>query len=416
MSVCCEIHRMEAQAKRFATVCLMASAISLTACADQDFVTISAFDDERLPEIQQGFFRGGNVAGLEFTSAEQSGVTDSSGAYTCRTGSTVTFAVGSVSLGETECGSLAHAAAMTASGSPTDPAALNITRFLMLLDQDDDPGNGIFISESLRSLADSWTQIDFSASDFEGELSAVLADITSAESRIASVPDSAEAFVLLDAGLSCAYAGVYINLFPAGAISAPTSVALNIFKDPVTNVVVGDFLLLRQDPTSQVFLASTAEVMLGTLPGISNSAFFADFISPDRLTGSWLTAAAQQTIDRTGTFIIFRIGEVSGDYRFAGKLEKVGELSTDPSLQSRIALSLDGDAITGEAFDTFLGVRLGVTGRRLPNSNDYEIEVDGLGRATGSFIVDANDEPIAIEGNWPGYDENVLEGVGCRLI
>lgn len=393
---------------------MAAAALCLCACNGGGGDSASPSGDAQEPGVRKGFFRGGNVAGLDFVSGAQNGTTDEAGAYSCETGHQITFSVGSVTLGETDCASVVHAAALAASGLPTDRVALNIMRFLMMLDQDQEPENGIFISEPLRSVAPSWNQLDFSVDDFESELYRVASDIASVETRMPSVPDSVTALVFLDASLSCAYSGVYTSRFQ-GETNLPLNAALSVFRDPATNVDAGEFFLLRQEWPLPVFLDSTSELMLETLPQVTeNSNFFAEFVSPDQVMGSWRDAITAQNADRTGDFDVSRLGFIDGKYRFVGTLS-VPLIRTSPNLQGRIELSLDGDALTGRAFDLLLGIRFPVTGKRLDDSNTFEIEVSNLGTAEVTIILDTDGEPIALEGNWPGYEENVLEAVGCRL-
>ena len=366
--------------------------------------------------VKQGFFRGGNVNGLEFVSGRQSGITDADGAYTCEEDRPVSFSVGSVRLGETECASMVHAAALTESGSVSDPAAINITRFLMTLDQDSNPNNGVIISEALRTMAANWPQIDFSADDFDNELVGVISDIMSIDSRVASVPDSAAAFVFLDASVACAYSGVFINIFSAGAFNATTVATVNVFRERETNIDLANFLMIRQHPQSSLFTESTAEFMLETLPGIRDDYFIADYLSPDQVAGSWLKAASFQSVDTTGTYNAFRLGRPGGEYRFTGKLVRDRERSFDRTLQGRIELYLDGDTMIGRGIDHLLGVRLPVEGRRIGDTNDFELEVENYGTSTVTLILDDDGEPAGLEGGWPRIEGNVLEAVGCRLL
>jgi hypothetical protein len=365
--------------------------------------------------IEQGFFRGGNVAGLGFSSGSQSGITGSDGTYTCEEDQPIEFSVGAVSLGATECASMVHAAALTASGSLMDPAALNITRFLLALDEDANPENGVRISEPVRTLASNWSQIDFSADDFDSELSVALSDIMSSEGRMAVVPDSAAAFVFLDASVACAYSGVFINIFPAGALEATTVATVNIFRDPETNADLANFLMIRQHPQSSLYTESTAEYVLETLPGVTDDFFFADFRSPDQVTGEWLRAASFQAIDTRGSFNAFRLGLPGGEYRFTGMLQLDRERSFDRALQGRIELFLDGDTLTGRAIDHLLAVRLIVEGRRIGDTNEFELDVANLGTTTVTLLVNDDGEPVGMEGGWPNYRDQPLSAVACRL-
>jgi hypothetical protein len=397
---------------------LLAAAVAtsvLTACSGSSPGGTSGAVGEPLNAARQGFFRGGNVAGLRYVSGQQSGITDAKGGYTCDPDEVVAFSVGALALGETDCATIAHAVALSPGGELTDQTSLNIMRLLLILDHDENPDNGVFISEPLRSIAENWAPIDFTATDFEPELAPIISDIASLESRVVDdVPGNGDAFVFLDASLSCAYSGVYYRVFQSGPVIATNTATLNIFRDLETNTDVGDFLLVRQNPISALVGVGTGSMQLSTLPTLSGTSFTADFLSPDNLAVTW-SAFAQQSWDRNGASVVSRLGDANGEYRFAGTIEAFGT-PLRPSLLKKIALKLEGEAFSGEAIDNGLGVRHAVMGQRLPDSNDYELEIESLGLATGTIVVNADGEPVGLRGNWPGYEDMVLEAVGCRLI
>jgi hypothetical protein len=400
---------------------IAALVLNMTGCSSSDGDGGGAADEVVLSGGQQsafdgqGFFRAGNVAGLAFVSGAQAGVTDAKGAFSCDADERISFSIGAVALGDTACGPVAHAAALTVSGSLTDPAAINIMRFLMVLDQDENPDNGIAISDPVRVIADNWAQIDFLAADFESELSQVISDIASIEGRIASVPDAAAALVFLDASLSCAYSGVFYDWFPGNGGSVPISLSLSIFREAVSGVDLGELVMISQDPILPLSLESTGEVELGTFPGISHFDFSAQFITSDMLKGTWSNAQTVQATDRSGRFEAFRLGESDGEYRFVGKVERDNLFVPGRQLLSRFEVTLSGDTLSGRAFDLLLGASLSITGRRIADSNDFEITVSRLGTATVTLMLDADGEPVGLTGGWPQFEGNVIKSVGCRL-
>jgi hypothetical protein len=365
--------------------------------------------------VQQGFFRGGNVAGLSYVSGQRSGITDAEGSYTCEADGLVAFSIGALDLGETPCATIAHAVALSPSGELTDQTSLNIMRLLLILDQDEDPNNGVFISEALRSIAENWAPIDFEATDFEAELAPIIADIASLESRVVDdVPGNDDAFVFLDASLSCAYSGVYYRIFQTGPVIATNVVTLNVFRDLASNTDVGDFLLLRQNLLSGLVGLGTESMQLRALPLLAGNSFEADFVTPDVLVITWFAAISQQPWDRSGSTVVSRLGGIDGEHRFAGTIQAFGT-ATRPSLLKKISLALEGDTFSGVAIDNALGLRHAVTGKRLPGSSNYELEIESLGSATGTIVINADGDPVGMRGNWPGYEDTVLEAVGCRL-
>lgn len=132
--------------------------------------------------INQGVFLDSAVAGLEYVSGGQSGITDAGGTFTYETGATVTFSIGDIVIGE----GLAQAVMtpldlIQGSTDVTDPTVTNITRFLLTLDDDADPDNGITIIDLVRAQAIGQT-INFNQTiaDFEndGNVQIVVAELT----------------------------------------------------------------------------------------------------------------------------------------------------------------------------------------------------------------------------------------------
>jgi hypothetical protein len=399
-----------------------AAAAWLVACSDAKRSQTPGFSDRLPSATQTGVFKAGNVAGLDFVADNRSGVTDSRGRFTCTTGRPVAFSIGHVDLGDTVCATLAHPAALTASGSLTDPAALNMTRLLLMLDHDQNPDNGIEISAPLQSLADSWPAVDFSAADFEAELPAIVSDVASAEGRANVVlPSSAEAFVYLDASLSCAYSGIFVNTFVSGYLSALTQVAMRVYREPASGIDDFEVRIRRDHPQSQLFLDATGTVELKALPELINSAqpaigsVQASYRTPDAVDGSWSGGVAQQAIDRSGYFEAVRIGYALGDYRFTGVYSRVGDTGT-PIPLGVVTLTLDGDALGGEMFDLRIGGAFDVSGRRLAGSDMVEISAGTpVETATAQLLTDASGTPIGLVGDWPGVAGSTVDAVACRL-
>jgi len=395
-----------------------AAAVALAACSDRNVETSNRFDDGGPPPIQQGYFRAGSVAGLDFVSGSESGVTDAGGSYTCETNQAVSFSVGNIELGETLCSTLAHPAALSPSGTPLDTKAINIMRLLLILDGDEIFENGVAISEDLQILADSWSQIDFLADDFDAELAQIKSDIASVENRVVDpIPSEAAAFALLDTSIACAYSGIYINSVPAGPFNAITAIALTAYTREGIQPHVAEFMLVRNHPESQVFMQSLTFMQIQTLPTYAGSGVSGEFLTPDRVSGVYRNAIAQQVVDRNGAFVVFRAGKTNGSHRFAGSFEKLGGITGITTLRGRVVMTLDGDSLIGEAFDLLTGDGHDVSGIRVPGTNDFEFDVQGFpGSGTVTLVLNESGEPVGLEGTWPGYEEQVLQAAGCRLI
>ncbi|MEO5340940.1 MAG: putative Ig domain-containing protein [Magnetococcus sp. MYC-9] len=122
----------------------------------------------------QGLFVDSAVAGVEYHTASQSGITGTRGEFYYLTGETVSFAIGGISLGETTGKGTVTPLDLAAS---TD-AATNIVRLLQTLDSDASPANGITIAAPTRSLATGVTTLNVNASlsafENDGSLSSFL--------------------------------------------------------------------------------------------------------------------------------------------------------------------------------------------------------------------------------------------------
>lgn len=147
----------------FHTVCskagmvvLLVSVITLHTCGDDNSSTGSS--------IGNGRFIDSPVAGLAFASGDQSGLTDSDGGFTYKTGQTIRFSIGDIIVGQSTPRSLMTPVSLvTGASDESDPMATNIARFLQTLDDDADLQNGITIAQVVREQA-AGLSVDFDQS------------------------------------------------------------------------------------------------------------------------------------------------------------------------------------------------------------------------------------------------------------
>ncbi len=135
------------------------------------------------PATQQGNFIDSHVEGIGYLSSTGEGLTGSQGEFLYQNGDTVTFSIGRIDLGETVGGGIVTPADLqTAPGTPlTSARIINVARFLQTLDADDDPSNGIQITDLMRNQALSHTlNFDQSADQFvdDGAVQIAVSDIT----------------------------------------------------------------------------------------------------------------------------------------------------------------------------------------------------------------------------------------------
>ncbi len=112
-----------------------------------------------------GIFVDSAVEGITFKTETRSGETDSRGRFTYEPGETVTFSIGGIVFGTTKGKPvITPVDLVTGALDENDPVVINITRFLITLDEDNNPVNGITISAQLRAALEDVT-VDFKQQD-----------------------------------------------------------------------------------------------------------------------------------------------------------------------------------------------------------------------------------------------------------
>ncbi len=138
-------------------------------------------DDGDGDGARTGTFIDSAVEGVVFTTATQSGTTDSAGTFIYLPGEVVSFYIGDILIG-TATGSALLTPLDFVPGAidETDPQVTNILRFVQSLDADNDPDNGITILAAV-ALAAAGQSLDFSLATgaFETAANALLTVLTS---------------------------------------------------------------------------------------------------------------------------------------------------------------------------------------------------------------------------------------------
>ena len=358
-----------------------------------------------LPSIQSGVFKDANVTGLDYQSGQQSGVTDAAGRYECETGQEVAFSLGAIALGSTDCSTLASPPALVGDGRLDDVSSVNMARFLQLLDDDDDPRNGIVITEEVRTLADSWPAIDFAATDFEAELVMPLSDLASIKPFPPVVPAGPLALDHLDETLFCAYSGAFVG-------SATGTDVANM-----TLTVTRGYFFRNTDEMQFVGTTGDLESFVALDPyelrvapefdnraGNGNVQIAASFETPDRVTGSWSVPPE----NASGTLELSRIGGDTAQFR------ATGNFSTDDGAIGVMVLDITGNTVTGEAFDSTEGVSYTIDGTLDGNQMTLSA-VGGVETLAATATVDFTPDgvPLDIFGDITSGGGFFVKG--CRL-
>jgi len=346
------------------------------------------------PAVQSGVFKDSNVAGLDFVSGQQSGTTGNDGRYSCETGTDVSFSVGAVALGSAPCTTLLSPPALVASGAFDDPEAVNIARFLQLLDVDGAPDNNITISPGLQAVADGWPAIDFAAGDLDAQLTTVFSDIQSVDNRtVTAAPDAMTAFEHMDEALACAYGGAFIGTLSgsnSGSVAFLTGRRLSGFAPD-------EFSFMAYDPDEEFVLSTgggftfSANSILDSSPFDQSVIVRAEFSDPDTLSGTWNYPPES----RSGSLQASRLGDDTGAARFVGEFF---------AFESRGVLSMSGDTtigFRGEAFDIVDNSMYQISGPPAV-TNPFNLTISGNG-TTVTASATASVDPFGIfrlHGSW----------------
>jgi hypothetical protein len=115
--------------------------------------------------VAEGRFLDAAVEGLGYQSGSQSGVTGQGGVFRYEVGQQIRFSIGGITLGPVVAAPIITPVTLAGEGADvSDPVVGNIVRFMLTLDEDQDPSNGIRISDEVR-LAASDLEVDFSLAD-----------------------------------------------------------------------------------------------------------------------------------------------------------------------------------------------------------------------------------------------------------
>lgn len=308
------------------------------------------------PTTATGVFKDENVIGLGYTSGGQTGFTGADGSFTYEVGQQVTFRVGNVTLGTTAGKSVVTPVDLVSGGTDTTIAVQNIARFLLTLDTDNNPVNGIQISANVRARAASWQTVDFTTANLAAALSAIIADANSADGVTHVLLDAATATARFVAGYRCARSGAF-----RGTYSGTASGRVMAYLTPMGVLPGRGYNTAQQS----VFDATPVTLTIGTSPAFilgvtsSGASFSGQFTNPDSFSGSWT-----QTPD-SGTFTASRVGGAStAKYRFSGGWS-VGSAAGPSPLSGTGLFAFDIDAanqVTGTAYNIITDQQSTVTG------------------------------------------------------
>jgi hypothetical protein len=353
-----------------------------------------------------GQFKDANVSGLAYSTPNQSGETDALGTFQYQAGETVEFSIGGVIIGSAPGDTIVTPIDLVPGGTADTTEVRNIVRFLLMLDQDEDPANGIAISQAVRDVAANWTQVDFSTNDLGNELATIISDVASVDNRTAALPDGQSAVSHLSATTHCAVSGFFM-----GDYTGDREGTIIILVNPATGLVLATF------PGSPTEFESEEAVSVDNSRSFnavakdgSGDNFEGRFDSYDEISGVWMLG------NETGDFAASRVAPAAdAAYRFTGQWFRD---SIKPQLSGPMVLNVDATGnLTGKCADLVsLGGLCEYNGTFDGQNLDYDASTpDGNAAGSREGTVDEN---LYVEGtgtNEGGSSQRPWFAQGCRL-
>jgi hypothetical protein len=211
---------------------VLVCALTLTGCQDG-----GGNGDLYTPNDPAGKFLDGQVSGLGYDSYTwRDGTTDENGEFIYAPGEEVTFSVGGINLGTVKGKeNITPVDLAPSSKEGVDPAAINMTRFLMSIDLDGNTGNGIVITEETSKALDN-ASLDFDSPDFDAQATAVIealdsGGIISEENGPRELVSSADAEAYLSGALAAIEAEEAVDAEEAAILECS-------IQSPCKNVVL----------------------------------------------------------------------------------------------------------------------------------------------------------------------------------
>ncbi|MEW8027087.1 MAG: hypothetical protein AB2792_10125 [Candidatus Thiodiazotropha sp.] len=370
--------------------------------------------DSTTPTTTGGVFKDNNVSGVTYTSGAQSGTTGSDGSFIYEVGQQVSFNLGNVTLGSTTGKSVITPIDLVSGGNSSSTEVLNLVRFLLMLDRDGDPTNGITISPAVQAIAENWSAVDFTTGSLSSELVSIISDATSADGTSHTLPNATTARSHLESTLLCVRAGAYSGTF-GGDDSGPFGVLVDASNGLLSGFAYSAFdgLLILSGSTAVSF-DQNATFISGDVS--SGATFSGQFNSPDTLSGNWNLSSTAES----GTFSGSRIGgAANAAYRFTGSF--TSNASSPVSSNGLFTFDIDNsDNITGIAHTVYASD--GTQNETVPFSGSVT-GTSLLAQIMDGNVVDAtisgtlNKSTGTLSGSWSDTDGNTgtYSGRGCKL-
>lgn len=166
------------QTLQLSTLAALTAGALLAACGASDTSTSTG----NTATLVSGVFLDSAVEGLEYVAGSTAKAnTGADGGFTCNSGETLTFSLGGINLGSALCNTTITPMTLAASAKLNDDGVVNRLMALQLLDEDNDPSNGIKLTVEVKAaLAGKTLDFKASAENFNNAIAITLAGLPKA--------------------------------------------------------------------------------------------------------------------------------------------------------------------------------------------------------------------------------------------
>ncbi len=279
------------QRHRAVTLALLAAAAALSpGCGGDSNDGDAAAPATSSSTTPSGRFVDAAVANLGYTcnglvgAADKTGVTDSLGQFDYVAGQSCSFSVGGVMLGSGTAATLMTPYSLVPGSAPgvPDTAVTNITRFLMSIDTDANPNNGIALTAEVNHAL-AGRALDFASRSFDADAAALIAQAIPSRALV----DAGTAQGHLDLSLLGLYAGGYACTY-RGLVNGADTLLGNVSISIADGVVTGAGTPIGSTSTfeiaGRISASGAANLTAGTTS--TGAAFRGDFVTDGTVGGT----------------------------------------------------------------------------------------------------------------------------------
>ena len=184
------------------------------------------------PATTTGTFVDSATQGIAYTCGTTTGVTDANGTFNFVAGDNCTFKLGGITLGTAAGKSLLTPVDLVVgASSETNPVVSNIAQFLISLDNDSNPANGIVIDPAVQTaLAGKALDFTLAPAAFASAAQALVSAVIAGRTLVSTAAAQAHLGVTLAGRFSgaynCTYSGVATNGTQSANVSGTAAVSI----------------------------------------------------------------------------------------------------------------------------------------------------------------------------------------------